>query len=416
MKTIHSQRGPAPVLLVLCYFSLPLFLAGDWPQFLGPQRNGRSSETGLAGAWNKEGPPVIWEKAVGAGFAGPAVAQGKLILFHRVANEEVIEALEAGTGKEIWKCAYPTNDRDDYGVGEGPRATPTVAADTVFTLGASGDLYAVGLQDGKVRWHRAMNDEYKVQKGYFGVATSPLVEGKLLLLNIGGAEAGIVALDTETGKEMWRSTKDEASYSSPVVATLGGQRVAVFLTRLGIVILEPATGKVLFSKRWRARINASVNAASPVVFEDRLFFTSSYSVGAIALRATAGAFETLWQGDESLTSHYGTPVALDGMLYGFDGRQEGGARLRCVELDTGKVRWTAEGFGCGSLILAEQKLYILSEKGELFCIAATPVGYREQARANVLNGLCRAQIALSDGRLYGRSDKKLVCWNLKKAP
>jgi outer membrane protein assembly factor BamB len=416
MKTIHTRRGPAPVLLLLCYFSLPVLLAGDWPQFLGPQRNGRSDETGLIASWNNEGPPVVWEKEVGAGFAGPAVAQGKLILFHRVANEEVIEALEAGTGNAIWKCAYPTNYRDDFGFDEGPRATPTIAGDTVYTLGASGDLYAVGLQDGKVRWHRALNDEYKVQKGYFGVATSPLIEGKFLLLNIGGAGAGIIALDTETGKEIWRSTTDEASYSSPIIATLGDRRVAVFLTRLGIAILEPATGKVLFSKRWRARINASVNAASPVVFQDRLFFTSSYGVGAIALRAKGGAFETLWQGDESLTSHYGTPVALDGMLYGFDGRQEGGASLRCIELDTGKVRWTSEGFGCGSLILAERKLYILSEKGDLFCIAATPGGFRQEARANVLHGLCRAQIALSEGRLYGRSNKKLVCWNLKKTP
>jgi outer membrane protein assembly factor BamB len=391
-------------------------LAGDWPQFLGPLRNGTSSETGLLDTWSKEGPPVRWDKAVGAGFAGPAIAGDKLTLFHRLDNEEVVEAMEASTGKSLWKFAYPTTYRDDFGFDEGPRATPTIADGVVYTLGASGDLHAIRLADGKLVWKRAMNEDYKVQKGYFGVATSPLISGKLLLLNIGGQGAGIVALETATGKEVWHSTSDEASYSSPVLADLGGKRVAVFLTRLGIEILDPETGKVLFNKRWRARINASVNAASPVVVGDRLFFTSSYGVGAIALRARGDSFETLWQGDESLTAHYGTPVAQDGFLYGFDGRQEGGARLRCIELDSGKVRWTEENFGCGALILAERKLYILSERGDLICVQASPEKYRELARAKVLNGLCRAQIALANGQLYGRSDKKLVCWNLKKKP
>jgi outer membrane protein assembly factor BamB len=391
-------------------------VAADWPQFLGPQRDGHSSETGLLGTWPNQGPPVVWEKSIGAGFAGPAVADGKLILFHRLGNEEVVEAFNAATGKEIWKQGYPTNYRDDFGFDEGPRATPTIAGRIVYSLGASGDLLALDLADGKVRWKRSLNQEYRVPKGFFGVATSPLVDGNLVLINVGGPGAGIVALSTSDGREVWRATQDEASYSSPVLASIGGKKLAAFFTRLGIVLLEPATGKVVFNKRWRARINASVNAATPVVMGDRLFFTSSYNVGGIALRASGDSFETLWQGDDSLSSHYGTPIASDGFLYGFDGRQEGGARLRCVELDTGKVRWTAEGFGCGAMILAEGRLYILTEKGELVCVEAKPVGFREQARASLLDGLCRAQIALADGLLYGRDTKKLVCWNLKAKP
>ena len=402
----------AALAICLCATTIPC-LAADWPQFLGPERNGRSSETGLSDSWSKEGPPILWEKAVGAGFAGPAVAGGKLFLFHRLGNEETVEALEASTGKEIWKQAYATDYRDQFNFDEGPRATPTVADGTVYTLGASGILHALSLADGKVHWRRALNEEYKVAQGYFGVATSPLVEGKLILINVGGPEAGIVALSTTDGSEVWRATTDGASYSSPIVANIGGKRLAVFFTRLGIELLEPATGKVVFSKRWRARINASVNAANPVFADNRLFFTSSYGVGAIALRVKDDGFETLWQGDNALTCHYGTPVASNGFLYGFDGRQEGGARLRCIELDTGKVRWTEEGFGCGALIMADGKLYILSDKGTLFCIEAKPAAYRELTRADVLDGLCRAQIALADGRLYGRNTKKLVCWDLK---
>lgn len=416
MKTLHQSLAPL-ALLAICFWSAPSTAgAADWPQFLGPERNGHSSESGLLGTWPNQGPPVVWDKSIGAGFAGPAIAGGKLILFHRVGNEEVVEALDAATGKEIWKQSYVTNYRDTFGFDEGPRATPTIAGGAVYTLGASGVLQALDLADGKVRWKRSMNQEYKVPKGFFGVAASPLVDGNLLLLNVGGPGAGIVALSTTDGSEIWRATFDEASYSSPVLAAVGGKKLAAFFTRLGIVLLEPATGKVVFSKRWRARINASVNAATPVVAGDRLFFTSSYNVGGIALKAKGDEFETLWQGDDSLSSHYGTPIASDGYLYGFDGRQEEGARLRCVELDTGKVRWTAEGFGCGAMILAERRLYILTEKGELVCVEAKPVGYREQARASVLDGLCRAQIALSDGRLFGRDNKKLVCWNLKAKP
>ena len=189
-----------------------------------------------------------------------------------------------------------------------------------------------------MRWQRSLNEEYKVSKGYFGVATSPLVEGGLLLINVGGPGAGIVALSTADGKEVWRATGDQASYSSPVVGTIGGKRLAVFFTRLGIVVLEPATGKVLFNKRWRARIDASVNAASPVVQDDRLFFTSSYGVGAITLRAKDGNFETLWQGEDMLSSHYGTPIESKGCLYGFDGRQEGGCS------DCAASTWTLAKF------------------------------------------------------------------------
>lgn len=416
MKTLPASLIHSAVLAT-CIMAAPGSApAADWPQFLGPERNGRSNETGLLSTWPNQGPPVVWEKSVGAGFAGPAIADGKLILFHRIGDQEVVEALDAATGKELWKQSYATNYRDEFGFDEGPRATPTIAGGVIYTLGASGHLQALDLADGKVRWKRSLNEEYRVTKGFFGVATSPLVVGNLLLVNVGGPGAGIVALSTADGSEVWRATNDEAGYSSPVLATIGGKPLAAFFTRLGIVLLEPSTGKVVFNKRWRARINASVNAATPVVAGDRLFFTSSYNVGAIALKAAGNDFQTLWQGDDSLSCHYATPIASDGILYGFDGRQEGGARLRCVELDTGKVRWTAEGFGCGAMILAEGRLYILTEKGELVCVEAKPIGFREQARASVLDSLCRAQIALANGRLYGRDTKKLVCWNLKAKP
>jgi outer membrane protein assembly factor BamB len=246
------------------------------------------------------------------------------------------------------------------------------------------------------------------------VATSPLLESNLLLLNVGGKQAGIVAFDKDTGKEVWRATDHGASYSSPVAATLNGKRRIVFFTREGIVLLDPRTGEVTYSKRWRARMQASVNAASPVITDDLVFLSACYGTGAIVLRVGSNQIEELWKSDEVMSNHYNTCIQSKGYLYGFDGRQEEGARLRCIELKTGKVRWTDTHRGCGSMILAEGNLIILNEHGQLVLVEATPDSYKEKARAQALTGPCRSPIALADGLLYARDAKKLVCWSLKK--
>jgi hypothetical protein len=388
--------------------------AGDWPQFLGPTRNGISTETGLASSWLKDGPRVVWQCEVGHGWSGPVVAGGRLILFHRKGDDEVVQCLDAANGKEQWTYDYPTAYVDDFSFDPGPRATPLVTGKHVYTLGAEGKMHCLELATGKKVWARALGDDYKAAKGFFGVATSPVLDGDLLLVNVGGKDAGIVALNKETGKEVWRATEDAASYSSPVIATIHGERRALFLTRQGIVVLDPANGKVLFSKRWCSRNNASVNAATPVVVGNEALFTASYETGAILLAARNQGYEELWSNDTSLSSHYGTPIFKDGYLYGFHGRQERKASLRCIEWKTGKVQWTKERFGCGSMIMADGRLIILGEDGDLVLVEATPKGHEEQARARVLGTACRAQIALANGRLYARDTKKLVCLELKK--
>ncbi len=388
--------------------------AADWPQFLGPTRNGISTETDLLTSWPAKGPPVLWERAVGAGFSGPVVAGPWLILFHRVGDKEVVECLEAATGKSRWKADYPTAYRDDYGKGDGPRSTPLVAGGRVFTLGAEGRLHCLDLNTGKVLWQRALHEDYQVPRNFFGVGTSPLLEGGLVIVNVGGKGAGVVALDQNTGKEVWRATDQHASYASPVAATIAGTRHLFVFTREGLVSLDPKTGAVRFSKRWRSRFQASVNAATPLVIGDYLFLSASYNTGAVLLRVHADGADEVWKGDNILSNHYSTSVAYQGFLYGFDGRQEEGARLRCVELKTGKVRWTREPFGCGSLILVGGNLIILAENGDLVSVEATPDAYHEKSRAAVLARPCRAPIALAEGRLFARDERKLVCWDLRK--
>jgi outer membrane protein assembly factor BamB len=388
--------------------------ATGWPQFLGPARNGVSAETGLLKTWPKDGPPVVWEREVGPGYSGVVISGGKLILFHQQEEEEVVEALEAATGKPVWKFNYDTHFHDTFGKGDGPRSTPLVADDRVVTLGAEGRLHCLELKTGKKLWEHALADEYHPPQAFFGVGTSPLLEGDRVLVNVGGKGAGIVAFNLADGKEVWKATDQGASYSSPVAATIDGVRHAFFFTREGLVSLDPKDGAERFSKRWRSRINASVNAATPVLADNHLFLSASYGTGAIVLHVHKDKVEEVWKGDASLSNHYDTSIYHDGFLYGIDGRQEQGAQLRCVEFKSGKVRWTQEGFGCASLLLADGRIVALTEDGDLVSFEPDPEGYREKSRARVLGKPCRAPLALADGKLYARDSKKLVCWNLKK--
>src|SRR5262245_1995128 len=386
--------------------------AADWPQFLGPGRNAHSRETGLVRTFPKKGPPVVWEKEVGEGFSGPVVAGGRLILFHRIDNEDVVECLDAATGKRSWKFAYETAYRDRLDKGDGPRSTPLIAGKHVYTLAADGRLHCLELETGREVWMRALNKDYRVPPSYFGVTTSPILEGDNIVLNVGG-RGGIVALNKDTGKQVWKATSDPASNSSPVAATIGDKRTLVFLTRTGLVLLDP-TGEVRHSKRWRASYDTSANAATPVVVGDEIFISACYETGGTVLHVGKDGLRSLWENDESLSAHFSTPVYHDGFLYGFHGRQEYGTQFRCVDWKTGKVRWSKDGFGCGSILVADGMLLVLSEGGELVLVEPTSSGYREKARAEVLSGPVRAHPALSGGRLYARDSKKLVCWNLKK--
>jgi len=408
---MHTRRSWFLTLLA----AAPL-AAADWPDFRGPNRNGIYPDSDITATFPAGGPPVLWEKQIGAGFANPVVSNGRLILFHRRGDEEIIEALDAATGAPQWRFAYPTGYHDDFGFDEGPRASPVVVAGQVYTFGAEGTLSCVSFATGAKIWQRNVNQEFSVDKGFFGAASTPLVDGRRVYLNVGGAKgAGIVAFDKDTGRTLWQTGDDEASYSSPIEAAIDGKDRLVFFTREGLLILEPADGAVVDRHRWRSRSRASVNAAMPVVAGDIIFLTASYGTGAICLQRTGGAFKELWSGEESIAAHYATPVHKDGVLYGFHGRQEFGQEFRAVDLRSGKVLWTQPGFGAGTVLLAGNQLVILREKGELVLAEASPAAYRETARAQVLSGQTRPYAAVAGGRLYARDISRLVCLDLRKS-
>ena len=387
--------------------------AQDWPQFLGPGRDGHYTGPPLAESWPGGGPTRLWSRPVGAGFAGPAVAGGRVILFHRLGGREVVEALDAGTGDTVWRYDYATSYRDDFGFDEGPRSVPVVHDGRVYTFGAQGQLHAVDLETGAGVWQVDTHARYGVRKGFFGAAGSPLVEDGRVIANVGGRRGGIVAFDAATGDELWTATTHEASYSSPAGGTFGGRRLALVFTRTGLVGLDPATGEIRFELRWRSRLGASVNAATPLVVGDRVFISASYGTGAALLRVDGGTLSEEWSGDDSMTNHYATAVVHDGVLYGYHGRQEYSPSLRAVDLRSGAVRWSQDRFGAGTVTLAGDLLVILRESGELMLAEATPEALRPLARARILPGVVRAYPALAAGRLYARNTDTLVAVDLR---
>jgi outer membrane protein assembly factor BamB len=341
------------------------------------------------------------------------VAGNRLILFHRVGNQEIVESFDAMTGAPQWRHAYPTAYRDDFGFDEGPRAVPVVADGIVYTYGAEGKLTAVDLSTGKAMWQVDAMRRFEAEKGFFGAAGSPLVEGGRVMANIGGRRGGIVAFDAKSGNTVWTAGEDAASYSSGVAATINGVRYAIFLTRAALVGLDPATGEQRFRRPWRARQAASVNAATPVVVGSSIFVSAEYGPGAGVLRLEGARLLDVWSSNDSLSNHYATSVYHDGRLFGFHGRQEFGPVFRAVDFQSGKVLWSTDRFGAGTVTLAGNRLLILRETGELVIAAASATAYQQIASAPILPATVRACPAVADGVLYARNDNTLVAVDLR---
>jgi len=323
-------------------FAAAFLKASDWPQFLGPTRNGvypgRSGSVG----WSKSGPEKIWSHPVGKGWSGPVVSANRLIIFHRQGADEIIDCLDAKTGGSIWYRKFPTKYVDGFGFDNGPRATPCIDNKRVYLFGADGNLHCLALSDGSTHWSINLQQKLSADSGFFGLACSPVVIGNKVLLNIGGADgAGIVGINTDNGSIAWKTHNDSASYSSPALINLAGTKQVAFITRNNLVAVDPQSGKPIWEQRLSPAMQASVSASVPLLVGDHLFATASYGAGAVALRLTPKTAKVVWQNDKSLSSQYHTPVALKGNLYGFHGRLDTGPRpdFRCVNLKSGEVKW-----------------------------------------------------------------------------
>ncbi|MDB6037653.1 MAG: Pyrrolo-quinoline quinone [Verrucomicrobiales bacterium] len=402
-------------LLIPLVFSLTRVDGHDWPQFLGPKRNGADDEESIAKSFPREGPSRLWQRKVGQGFSSPIVISNRVVICDRVDSDELVECLDANTGKTVWTLKSPTTYQDDFGFDEGPRATPAFADGRIFTMSAEGLIQSIDFSTGKKFWSVATKKEYGARKGYFGMACSPLVENGTVIVNIGGESgAGTVALEAATGKLRWKATDDEASYSSPIAATFDSQRYILVFSRSGLLGLEPESGKLKFEFPWRARNSASVNAATPLVIGNKIFLSASYQTGAALLEIVEANPKKIWSADDVLSNHYSTSVYHDGFVYGFDGRQEQGQSFVCLELATGKNKWREERFGAGTVIISGDQLVVLTEKGELILAPASAKEFKPTARAQILGSGVRSYPALANGLLYARDKQNLACFDLRK--
>ena len=335
------HRAPRPLA--------PEAVTHDWTAFLGPSHNAVSTETPLRRFLP---PPLVWEWPTGNGYASPAVAGDRLIFIHRLGDEEVVECRDAETGASHWRFRYPTAFEDLYGYNNGPRASPVIDGDRVFTVGAEGKLHCLDLETGEVVWRQDFWVKYGVTKEPYGTASTPLVEGDRLVVNVGGPGACVVGLDAATGREAWRAGSWGPSYASPVPATVHGQRrVFVFAGGLstpptgGLLSIDPANGAVDFTVSHRSHEYLSASASSPVVFGDKVFISASQRAGGVLVEIRPDFTHRVVWTTEEFGLFFNTPIHRDGYLYGFDGEGQGDSSLACIDTATGQVVWREAGPG-----------------------------------------------------------------------
>jgi outer membrane protein assembly factor BamB len=400
------KSTPSLVLFVVTasFFLLPFAHALDWPQWRGINRDGISSEKISPASWGKDGPKQLWRKEVGTGVSSVVVRGGHLYTMGNKGGTDVVFCLDASTGAEIWRHTYSQGVEARQFEG-GPAGTPTVDGDRVYTLSHEGDLFCLSAASGKVLWSKNLQKDFGGIRQKWGYSGSPLVDGDLVILDAGGPGASTVALDKITGAVKWKAGNDGAGYSSPVAFDLGGVRSIVIFKADALVGLNSANGQELWRYPWQTKYD--VNAPTPIVSDNKIFITSGYDTGCALLQVRPGKVTEIWR-NKNLRSQLASPVLVQGYIYGIDGNV-GKGELRCLELANGAIKWKQK-IGGGTLIAAGGYLLVLSERGELIVVEASPTNYREVARAQVLGGHCWVTPAVADGKIYCKNNQgSLVC-------
>jgi outer membrane protein assembly factor BamB len=402
---------------LIVMLSMPA-LAGDWPQWLGPKRDGSSPEK--IAPW-KGKLEVVWRKAVGPGHSSPVIAGGKVFLHTRVKGkeEEAVTAYDAKTGKELWSTSYPRTKFFSI-FGTGPQATPAVAGGKVYSFGATGVLACFDTGKGTLAWKVDTQEKFDIVADkrtlFFGAACSPLVDGDNVLVNVGGKGASVVAFSKDKGEVAWKSLDDKASYSSGIVLGKGKDRQIVFLTQQGLRGLAPADGKKLWEFPLVDRLNES--STTPVVAGD-LLLASSITYGMVGLKLEKKDGKTtatqVWK-NPKLTCYFSTPIPVGKHAYIVTGTLtllSPTSTLHCIEIETGKVLWSKEKVGkyhAAMLRTGNDKLLLLSDLGDLVLFDPNPQEYKELARTKVVKGeQIWAHPALANGKVYFRDEKELIC-------
>lgn len=372
--------------------------AADWPCFRGPAHNGVSAEKAWRGDWAADGPPVAWKAHAGLGFSSIVVANGRAATAGHAGGRDTVFCFDAAKGNVLWKHSYPAALGDTFFEG-GTTGTPTFDGDRLYWLSRWGDLICFDAADGKIAWQANVKSETGAPIPTWGYTGAPLVHGNLLILNIGEAGA---AVDKATGKLVWKSAPKDAGYSTPLPLARNGKTLAVFANTEHYLAVDPKSGKETWRFRWLTQYG--VNAADPVIAGDRMFISSGYGKGGALLELGAGAPQPVWK-SKTLRTQLNAAVLFDGHLYGTDGDTTEKATLKCVELSSGREKWSEPGFGSGGVIIADGKLIALSGVGELMIAPASPEGFRPTTRAQVLGPKCWTAPVLANGFIYCRNNR-----------
>lgn len=383
--------------------------AGDWPQILGPSRNGMVAGVVLPEAFAGGELRVKWEAEIGEGYAGVVSSQGLVVAFHRQANAEVVEAFREETGERVWRQELEARYRGGINPDTGPRAVPVIADGKIVVWGAAGRLSCLALTTGEPLWSLDLFEEYRGDENYFGAGSCPLVVDSVVVVNVGGRRgAGVVGVDLKSGEVLWTATDEGTSYAAPAAMEFEGRTIALVPTRLQLVALDPQTGTELFRTPF-GKTGPTVNAAVPIVSERGIFLTAAYEIGAKLLKVAeddAGKLgvEEEWANNESLSSQYFTPVLHRGFLYGTDGREDfDNTSFRCVDWESGEVKWQQPLAGAHVILIGDD-LVVTTIEGDVLIASATPTGFEPRLRTKIEGAAGRAMPAFSNGCLYLRSN------------
>lgn len=396
--------------LFVIWAAVPAF-AADWPQFLGPTRDGVSKET--VKPWTGDLKP-LWSVPIGPAHSSPVIVNGVVYGFYEIKgkNVDALGGYDAKTGNKLWEQSY---EREEFQppFGYGPRGTPVVDGNDVFTLGGTGILARWDAKTGAVKWTVDSLKQFKVENLPFGVSGSPLVYDGKVFVNVGGKGAGLVAFDRDTGKTAWQATDDGPSYSSPVVVGTGDVAKVVFLTKQNLIAVEPKDGKIAWKVPFRDQLSES--ATAPIAVGNTLI-GSSVTLGSIALDLTASPPKTLWR-KRTLNCYFSTPVAVGDDLYMLNGELSitPTIALRCVDGKTGTIRWTKGNIGkyhAAIIRTADDKLLMLDDGGYLTLFEPNAKEYKQLAKSKVC-GPTWAHPALTEGVVYIRDEKNLLAISLK---
>ena len=404
------QLAAVAALLVVLAIDLPS-QAPEWYQWRGPNRDGHSAETGLLQQWPANGPPQLWRASgAGEGYSSFSTSNGRLYTLGSRGNAEYVMAFDAASGKKLWETANGQRFRNDRG--DGPRGTPTVDGDWVYAIGGGGELAALEAATGRKIWSLNFVRQFGGTTPYWGYSESPLVLGDRLIVNAGGRRASIVAINKQDGKPLWQNHNDEAGYSSPMLLRTGSLQQVVFFTGQRALAVDPRDGRLLWS--YSRVSNSTANIATPVVRGNKVFLSSDYGTGAALLDVRAAGNVASAQEiyfTREMKNHHATSVVVGDHIYGFNS-----SILTALRFDTGELAWRNRSVGKGSLIYADQRLYLYSEDGVVGLADAAPDAYRERGRFRIQAGNLPtwSHPIISNGRLILRDQDTIYAYNVKQ--